>query len=92
MLHKISENQDQAPQARKGKRKPRKARSQAMPDRRLQLRFEDSQPLTPTQPDQHYHISSDPRYPMFLDDFVYENNGDPACEVRTVPLPNQFVH
>ncbi|PIL29093.1 hypothetical protein GSI_09141 [Ganoderma sinense ZZ0214-1] len=80
VLNKISQSQPLAPSARKQRRSRRKEKSRASRGRQLQLRFEDSQPLPPTQPEQHYYISSDPRYPVRLDDFLYENDGDAACK------------
>ena len=80
LLHKIANSRPQVPQHRNEKRKARaaKAKSRTVHGRRLQLRFEDSQPLPLTQPSQHHHVSLDARYPLRLDDFLYENEGDPA--------------
>ncbi|EJF55297.1 hypothetical protein DICSQDRAFT_74723, partial [Dichomitus squalens LYAD-421 SS1] len=84
IINKIGQSQHEAVKPCRQKRKPKKAR--ASRGRRLHLRFDDSQPLPPTQPDQHYHISNDKRYPIKLDDFHFENEGDPACENFTWDL------
>ncbi|KAM5537746.1 hypothetical protein V8D89_008514, partial [Ganoderma adspersum] len=76
VLNRISKAQAQDPQLRKRGR----AKTRAHKGRRLQLRFQDVQPLPPTQPDQHHHISCEARYPVSLADFIHENEGDAACE------------
>ncbi|EJF58719.1 hypothetical protein DICSQDRAFT_148934 [Dichomitus squalens LYAD-421 SS1] len=78
LINKIKQGQGESHQPHHKRRKPKKTR--AARGRRLHLRFQDTQPLPPTQPDRHYHVSDETRYPIKLDDFLYENEGDPACE------------
>ncbi|TBU21549.1 hypothetical protein BD311DRAFT_678089 [Dichomitus squalens] len=84
ILNKIAQAQAQPAKPRKQRRKPKKA--QPSRGRRLHLHFDDPQPLPPTQPNEHYHISDDKRYPIKLDDFLFENDGDAACENFTWDL------
>lgn len=51
--------------------------------KRMQLRFDISQPLPQTSPRDHFHISEDQRNWVKLSEFAAENADDPACEVRT---------
>ncbi|TBU21594.1 hypothetical protein BD311DRAFT_678015 [Dichomitus squalens] len=83
IINRIAQAQGEAVRPR---HKRRKQKARATRGRRLHLRFDDSQPLPQTLPDQHYHISNDKRYPVKLEDFLYENEGDPACENFTWEL------
>ncbi|TBU39561.1 hypothetical protein BD309DRAFT_1003667 [Dichomitus squalens] len=78
IVNKITQLQSDTVTTRHKRRKPKA--TQGARGKRMHLRFQDSQPLPHTQPDLHFHISTDKRYPIKLDDFLHENDGDPACE------------
>ncbi|KAM5542292.1 hypothetical protein V8D89_004165 [Ganoderma adspersum] len=88
VLNKIAKAQAQDPQLRKHSR----AKARSRKGQRLQLQFQDVQPLPPTQPDQHHHISCKALYPVILDDFLYENEGDAACENFEHKLKVHLLH
>ncbi|TBU61766.1 hypothetical protein BD310DRAFT_1036813 [Dichomitus squalens] len=84
IIDKIARAQEQPVKPHHKRCKPKKA----LPSRgrHLHLRFDDAQPLPPTQADKHYHVSDDKRYPVRLEDFLFDNEGDPACENFTWDL------
>ncbi|TBU23843.1 hypothetical protein BD311DRAFT_703164 [Dichomitus squalens] len=78
IINKIKQSQTEPGKPRTKRRKPK--RSSAGRGKHLHVQFEQAEPLPHTQPDRHYHISDEKRFPITLDNFLYENEGDPACE------------
>ncbi|TBU36276.1 hypothetical protein BD309DRAFT_1073507, partial [Dichomitus squalens] len=78
IINKIKQTWGETVKPRNKRHKAKVAR--AARGKRLHVRFEHAEPLPPTQPDRHYHVSDETRYPVKLEDFLFENHGDPACE------------
>jgi hypothetical protein len=69
-----------AKQASQRSSKKRK-RSSVNRKNRAALPFEADEPLPYTNPNDHFHISTQVRYAMHIGQFERENEGDPALEV-----------